>query len=305
MSPRLSVRPATRADLPQILELVATQPFMHPLTRRQIAAMHSAPWQGSDEPVGFVIVDQEGRVGGTLHCTYSPPRHLNGITYRTSTLSHLYVAPGFQFERDRARGCVIRWGVELTKAAMALPMVSLSFSARGPNDVAARMLDGELGFERMSTAEVFTCAPATIPVPDRVDETRLSPDHRGYLAHHLPLGCRALTVDGCLVISKRTHRYRLGVLVPRAPWGRSRHVPVTEILYLSDAAQVEPRPVWRALVARLCLRDRTIGVITPESFFDLRVPEGVRVPQVLRAFRRGDIPRYAIDKLYAEPVLLP
>ena len=196
-------------------------------------------------------------------------------------------------------GTVRRLATDMLRRAMAKPCLSMSYSAHGPNDVVARMGD-DLGFERISESLVFSRIGLHRPL-GRGRLSDLTGEQQQLVEDHLPYECQAMLIDYCLVIAKRT-RLKAGVIFPALPKGRGRNVPVTEILHMSAPAAVEP--VWDRLVSTLCWHDRSVGVVCTESFFPASKPNGPRIPQTFRVYKRTTAIN-RIDKLYSEAVLLP
>ena len=250
------------------------------------------------EPLGFVVTDVGGAIGGVLQVIYSPPRPFGGEWRVAANPGTLFILPECRSERDRERRTVRRIADEITHHAMEGPHVCVSWSAHGPNDVVARMLDERLGWERISEALIFT--PVAFSRPFRRTLEDLSREGQQLVADHTEYGCQACVVEGCLVISKRT-TYKDEAVFRRFAHGR--RVPVTEILHLSAPERLES--IWGRVVATLCLHDRTIGVVCTESFFGGWKPDGRRIPQTLRVYNRGSLPTTSIDKLYSEAVLFP
>ena len=302
---RLTIRPATSADLPAILDLLEPQELMKPLTRRQIAEMWLYRWRDPADPLGLVVVDAAQKIGGVLQVIYSPVRVHHGTRFRTATLTSMYIRPSFMFERDREPNSthkgegIWRSSVAMVRHVQAEGVIALSLSAR--EDSAGQTLSGELGFDTYSKGYLFTppslCVPLTMaPVVDAI-----AVDHRRWLTDHAPYGCRGWSSLGCFLMTKRVFR-PAGKVFPWLTRGRHRRIPVTEILHLSDSEAVVDH--WPAFVTALCLRDRTLGVLCPESLFDIRQPKGLHIARAFRVHGRT-VPIACLDSLYTEIPVMP
>lgn len=306
------IRRATATDIDAILDVLEPQEFIRPLTREQLRCLFTYTWTAARD-LGLLLIGDDA-VQGYEGIVYSPERVIEGQRLTTANLTTAFVRPKYRTRRT-AEG-VVRYSVELIREAMSTGCLVTVFSAKGPNNVVPRLLAG-LGFEEVSSAERFyglgthwgtLLGPSgrIVAGTERV-RARLSPERRTILEHHQPYGCGFYLIEQgtkqCFVVTKRRH-YRGEFLYPsvKSPRVRQRHLPVGDVLHLSDPEVA--RGSWGRLVAHVALAERTAGVTCAESFFGGEIPAGTELPQKILTFGPKPSQR-AVDKLYSELVLIP
>jgi len=308
----IHVRPATALDVDPILDALEPQEFVKPLTREQLRALFTYPWTPPRD-YGLVLIGDDS-VQGYEGIVYSPPRDIEGQRLTMANLTTAFVNPKYRTRRTPEG--VVRYSIELIRAAQRTDCLVTVFSAKGPNNVVPRLL-ASLGFDEVSSAERFyglgTHAGTLLFPKGRVlagagrIAAMITPEQRRILDDHQPFGCGFYLIEQgarrCFIVTKRRH-YRGEFLYPsvKSPRISRRHLPVGDVFYMSDPDVA--RASWGRFIATVARTERTVGVTCAESFFGGQVPAGTELPQKILAFGPRPSAR-AVDKLYSELVLLP
>jgi len=310
------VREAGEGDIEGILDALEPEEFIKPLTREHLRSLFTYEWTKPDaiRNYGIILVDDQG-VHGYEGMVYSPPRTLGGCdAYVTANLTTAFVQRAYRTRRTA--GGVVRYSIEMIRAAMAQGCMVTVFSARGPNDVVPTLLTG-LGFEQLCSADLFyPCSAAlrssfrfsgSITSSPREVRNQLNLEQLKIVEDHEKYGCRFYLVRQgdrrCFIVTKRRY-YRTEWIWPSMPIAkfRRRKLPVSDVLHISEPALA--LECWGRLVASVCLKERVVGMACSASFIESAPPGSTEIPQRIFVYRR-ECPARSVDKLYSELVLLP
>ena len=309
----IRIRLAGPEDVDGILDALELEEFIKPLTREQLRALFTYTWVTPIRDFGVILVDGKG-VHGYEGMIYSPPRMLGGQQpCITANLTTAFVQTAYRTRRTPTG--VIRYSIDMIRAAMAQGFPLTVFSARGPNDIVPKLLKS-LGFEQLCSVDRFYPLGAglrsllwpsgTISSSVRKIRPHLDVAQLKILSDHEPYGCHFFLIRQeerrCFVVTKR-RTYRAEWLWPSLPARlKRRRASVSDVLHLSDPSMALES--WGRLIVAACLKERTVGVTCAESILGTAAPPATSIPQRIFTYGRACSPA-AIDKLYSEVVLLP
>lgn len=294
-SANVEVRPATRGDIEQIIELLG-EGFGPDVSKELWTRIFEYGWSNGEPEFGFVAVDGDAVVG--FLATICAQRRIGGREVKVCNLSSWHVRTGYQ-------------GIGSALIAAATSDAAATYTALTPAALTQRVLSA-MGFEHQHIArraypalfQFTTLMKQGRPIITDPDEIRatLNDEHRRIFDDHAGLDCAHLisgdATQYCYVIAKR-RRYRRPLPVIHS---LAVEMLYSQILYCSDWAMLGED--FERIKLALMKAQSTRLVTADARRFPGRRPFGFPVRDHAQ-FKSADVTGEQLDEIYSELVLLP